>query len=302
MSTLVSDIIVRVTEQMPKNKPIRGMLGAVRDTVDLVRNRGRWSFFHKIGTVTTVGSYSVGTVAITLGQTSIVGTDTGWTTYMTGRKIRIAGDPVDYTFTYLSGTSGTISPALASATVTAATYTIFSDTYSLASDVQNVIGFQDVTNRTSVAPIGPLIGTNINNWFAQTYRFANTVFQFGRDTNGCYQITFTPPTDTIAVIRYLYYRAPTVVTGPGSTLDLPSELDNVIVHGVLYRLQKNVGMDDWISEKNLFKELLDGRWNDDRAFMTTVLDMGRWDQLYPLFPMMGGPVISRWPVPTLTGA
>lgn len=82
--------------------------------------------------------YSAGTVSIEAASTSIVGVGTVWTSGMTaanGWKIKFSNNPNIYTFTYVSGTTATLSPALSGASdLASVSYKIFRDTYSLASD------------------------------------------------------------------------------------------------------------------------------------------------------------------------
>jgi len=97
-----------------------------------------WNPLVKEGTLTMTAYYNTGTVAINAAATSITGTGTTWTTAMTstdGYKIKIAGNDNVYDFTYVSATTGTISPALSGATnLSGASYQIFRDDYSLATD------------------------------------------------------------------------------------------------------------------------------------------------------------------------
>lgn len=82
--------------------------------------------------------YNTGTVAVSAASTSLVGTSTVWTSSMTvanGWKIKFTGNPNIYAFEYVSATTATISPALSGATdLSGASYSLFRDTYSMASD------------------------------------------------------------------------------------------------------------------------------------------------------------------------
>jgi hypothetical protein len=88
--------------------------------------------------LSTTAYYATGTIACTAGSTSVTGTGTVWTSGMTnnnGWKIKFAGLDNVYSFTYASGTTATISPALEGATyLTASNYTLFRDEFALASD------------------------------------------------------------------------------------------------------------------------------------------------------------------------
>jgi len=73
----------------------------ILDRLDWTRSEAR--VFRQIAV-----SYAVGTLTATNGLNTITGAGTVWTTAMTGRMIRIAGDSQFYQFTYVSGTSGTL--------------------------------------------------------------------------------------------------------------------------------------------------------------------------------------------------
>lgn len=97
-----------------------------------------WNPLITEGYLTMSAYYSTGTVAISAAGTALTGTGTTWTSGMTtnnGWKIKFAGVDNIYSFTYLSATTATISPALEGATnLSGATYKLFRDEYALASD------------------------------------------------------------------------------------------------------------------------------------------------------------------------
>ena len=102
-----------------------------------------WNPIVKESNLSMSASYKTGTVAITAGSANITGTGTTWTTAMIatdGYKIKISGNDNVYDFTYASATTGTISPALSGATdLSAKTYTIYREEYSLASDFDRLL-------------------------------------------------------------------------------------------------------------------------------------------------------------------
>src|SRR3990167_6319702 len=102
--------------------------------------RFEWEFLRKTGSITLSASYSTGTVDIAVGDTAITGTSTVWTSSHTGMKIKISGSDEIYTFTRTAATTGTISPAYAAIDdADDASYTIFQDVYSLASDFDRAV-------------------------------------------------------------------------------------------------------------------------------------------------------------------
>jgi hypothetical protein len=88
-------------------------------------------------------SYNTGSATITAGSTSVTGTGTVWTTAMLavdGYKISFAGNDNIYSFTRLTNTTGTISPALSGdQSLTNVNYTIYRDEYQLAADFDRLL-------------------------------------------------------------------------------------------------------------------------------------------------------------------
>ena len=85
--------------------------------------------------ISCTSKYTTGTIAVNAASSNVTGSGTVWVTGMTGRKIKINSSPNIYTFTYVTGTTGTISPVFSGNNdVTGAGYTIYDDDYALASD------------------------------------------------------------------------------------------------------------------------------------------------------------------------
>jgi len=74
-------------------------------------------------------------------QANVTGTGTVWTSAHTGFKFKVSGDDEIYTFTYVSGTSGTLDKNYNGTTDTDASYTLFQDTYSLSSDFERPLSY-----------------------------------------------------------------------------------------------------------------------------------------------------------------
>ena len=68
--------------------------------------------------------YNTGTVLVTGGSASIVGTNTAWTAQMNGMPFRVVGDSAEYIFTYLSATTGSLDRVYEGTTALTATYGI----------------------------------------------------------------------------------------------------------------------------------------------------------------------------------
>lgn len=93
-----------------------------------------WAHFIKEGTITTEAPYSTGTVAVTNGDTAVTLTDGTWDTTWTNRKILLEGDEVPYGITIATASTGTLDRDFLGDTLTAGTYEIYREVYSLPSD------------------------------------------------------------------------------------------------------------------------------------------------------------------------
>ena len=216
-TALVEDTMLEVRENSSEASVERKYQRRVNDVyVRLLPIKYDFDFLRASSSLTIASAYSTGTVTIdiSVSTTAVVGIATVWTTAMTGYKMKINGNDEIYTFTYASGTTGTISPAYTgSADATTATYILFQDTYSMASDFESdrlVVppGFY-YDYAGSKVQLNPLFSkewyktwtTNSNN-LPTNYRF------FGRDTSNLYwQVQFTPPITAAKKISYEYIPA-----------------------------------------------------------------------------------------------
>ena len=97
-------------------------------------NRYEWDWLRTRTTIAVSGLYDTGTISVTNASADVTGTSTVWVTGYTGWRIKISGDDTVYTFTYVSGTTATISPAYLGDTDTAATYILYQPVYTLPTD------------------------------------------------------------------------------------------------------------------------------------------------------------------------
>lgn len=114
--------------------------------IEMICRSRPWSRLRKTATIQTVAEYITGTVSITVGATAGTGTDTVFTTAMTGRRIRIANLIESYVFTYVSPTSFTIDRAYeATDDAVLAAFNIFQPVYALPSDLSEVTSLRNPT-------------------------------------------------------------------------------------------------------------------------------------------------------------
>lgn len=172
-----------------------------------------WGFLKASSSISCTARYNTGTVAISAASTSITGTGTTWTTGMTGRKIKIGGNENIYTFTYVSATTGTISPAYSGAVdASGAGYIMYDDDYAMASDFDRFVQGNTLYKYRSGRPYN-LVDCSFNDrkwndefFFSpsdETRRFRLRGF----DSNMYRVVEINPPPQTAIVLPYDYIKA-----------------------------------------------------------------------------------------------
>jgi len=138
-------------------------------------------------------------------------------------------------------------------TESAASYSIYVDTYSLPSDFRRM---RFILNERLGHPIipKPASGQTVRNRVylggtSTTYPIEYTVW--GKDSSDNMEIIFLGAPLTVEPIALYYWKKPTAVTGPGSTIDIPSYLEEVVhLHlqrSYLMRMGRGSGVDPgWV--------------------------------------------------------
>lgn len=269
-----SELHAHVTEALPEGAPLRGFTLAMLTVLKYIQQRGCWSFRQAKSQILLLDQYSTGTVAVTQDSGTVTGTGTVWTAGMVGRKFKAAGNEV-YTITArASNTSITISPVYQGASASGLSYLIFQDTYDLPSDVSSVSGWWNATQQKWLTPVTPDAIGDLQNASNFTSNWPDRIAQFGTNA-GVPQVIVWPAPSVRAMVPIIYTRQPTNPTGPGSTIDLPSKMDAVLVQGMVYfmmaRLPKayreQLSSGDLEHERNRFYSMLDKEWADDQAIV-----------------------------------
>jgi hypothetical protein len=103
-----------------------------------ILNAHPWTRLHTVATITTVASYTAGTLAITNGLTAVTLTDGTFPAGLSGGRLRVGTDATWYVFTRTGATTGTLDRAYEADTVTAAAFTLWQPIYSLPTDTDIV--------------------------------------------------------------------------------------------------------------------------------------------------------------------
>jgi hypothetical protein len=179
--------------------------------------------------------YTTGTVSVAAGGTAVTGVGTVWTSGMTaanGWKIKFAGNDNIYSFTYASGTTATISPALSGATaISGGSYSLFQDEYQLASDFNRLLRNGSIYVTTGGRQQGDPIKELARDGFREDYTpepsdpIRRCMLTRVHATTGYQMLQVNPPPKTAKVYPYEYiktyapmkeYTTGTVATTQGS--------------------------------------------------------------------------------------
>ena len=227
MGTAALNIVTKAYKRARvKGVPPYGAYTKLNSVMRQVLGRTEWSFMQASGNIVTVDAYDTGTIEVTNGSVDITGTDTVWVAGMTGRKILIG--TVEYTFTYVTGTTGTLDRVFEGETADPLSYIIYQDVYSLASDFGELVIIRDQSNNADLARWSP---EQIEE-FHQTPTAAGTPVRFAfweEDASGYQQIRFWPAPGDVISYKYLYKKSPTLIGAEGSELDSPAKYDDVVL-------------------------------------------------------------------------
>lgn len=116
MSFLLSDAKTYLRDRDRDDNSSRGARIYTRianDALNALHQLGKFDWMRRFGDLIFNAAYNTGTVSINAGATAVTGVGTTFTAAMTGRYIRFQGETLQYLFTYVGATSGTISPAYA---------------------------------------------------------------------------------------------------------------------------------------------------------------------------------------------
>lgn len=111
--------------------------GTIQDVyIREITNKWDWNFLLSSSSITTDPEHKLGTITISTGNSAATfSSDAALTAAMTGRKIKIDGNPVVYDFTYVSTSDGTLNPPFyGPSDVSGGSYSIFQPKYALAGD------------------------------------------------------------------------------------------------------------------------------------------------------------------------
>lgn len=187
--------------------------GASLDAIDekinsrytLILSMLEWKGLEKSGMIETATAISAGTITVTQGSTAVSGTDTGWSSAITGMQLLVDGSSPLYTVTYVDATHLTLDRPFEGESAEASGYFLVQSIYSLPGDcrtlrvVQNPVDGKELTEMTELE-FAQLIG------FAEIKGVAATRFIPKPDL-------VDPATGLVTAQQIMLYPLPTCARG-----------------------------------------------------------------------------------------
>jgi hypothetical protein len=127
--------------------------GWISDRYTEILDRLKWQRRKKRSVIQTTAPYETGTITLTAGSTSVTGTGTTFTSAHTGMLLRVPHRNEWYTFTYASGTTGTLDRAFEGDTGTFS-YKLYKTLYALPADCRILGAVSNLQNETSITETG----------------------------------------------------------------------------------------------------------------------------------------------------
>jgi len=196
-------------EKASNENIVRGIYNDVY-TKDIPREFD-WNYLKSETSITCVAEYNTGFVSVNTQNTACVfQSGATITSAMTGRKIKFNGNPNVYDFTFAASNSGTISPPLSGkVNVTSGGYTIFQDTYALASDFDRFPVNGGILFYSAGQP-QQIPEREDDDWYGEETAVPSTQIDGCRfnqyDSAGNLQVQLTPPPQDPIVLPYEYLK------------------------------------------------------------------------------------------------
>lgn len=239
-------------------------------TKDL-HNEHPWSFCLKEGRIVTEASYAEGTVAITKNTTAMVLTGGTWDAAWTNRRITLEGRSEPYDVASFLAGSGTLSQNFIGETLTAGTYEIWREIYSLPSDAElgqvlvfldpqrmSLIRMRDFVVQTVRSAYGYHVGSPWSASFVGMDSAAGNVYP---------KVRFDPPPKDVEVYLLWYFQKPTKPASLtlGYSPIWPDAYDDLRVRRAKWQYAANPRHPHW-KEKDLKHEYYERLFDAKRQF------------------------------------
>jgi len=217
---------------------------ALNDVLEEICQAHNFSWLYGNSSFITVKPYTTGTVSVEEASATITGTDTVWTSSMVGRKFYCGNATYEISeVTTTPAMTLTLSTVYAGDTDTSATYKIYQDEYSLASDVEDVLAVRQENNPQKIEKVGIEV---IDKYYPQRISFGYpSIYSIvGYDSTYYIKIAVYPIPNQARNIYYRYKKRVTEMSADDSTPIVPLRYRWVLAKGALYIAAKHLEMPD----------------------------------------------------------
>lgn len=249
-----------------------------------VYDRRLWYGLMVKGQIVTPGTTTGGTIALTLGSASVVGTGTAFTASMIGQSLRVGFINPIYNIINVDVTNQVLTLELpwGSPSVSATGYFITQYYYSFP----NLNYFYSVKNLQLMYRLW----TNLTQAFLDNVDpsrmqliYPKVVAQMPPDTNGNYQVELWPASQIQQALPYLAYVQPPNLVNDGDSLPPYIRADIVVAHGIADALMWRPKDNSFYSEssamtiasakmKEFESELVRMEWQDENRYRQDCLN------------------------------
>jgi len=206
---------------------------ALNDVLEEICQAHNFSWLYGNLSFITVKPYEVGTVEVTEGSATITGTDTVWVEGMVGRKFYCGNATYEISaVTTTPAMTLTLSTVYAGDTDASATYKIYQDEYSLASDVEDVLAVRQENNPQRLVKRDIEFMDKyypLRNSFGYPYNYSI----IGYDSTDYIKIAVYPIPNQARNIYYRYKKRVTEMSADNSTPIVPLRYRWVLFKGAV---------------------------------------------------------------------
>lgn len=215
---------------------------ALNDVLQEICQASNFSWLYGDSSFITAKPYETGTVSVTEGSATITGSGTTWSSAMVGRKF-YCGNATYEIATFVSTTSMTLTTVYAGDSASGATYKIYQDQYSLASDVEDVLAMRQENWPSKIQKVGIEV---LDNYYPQRNSFGYPCVYsiIGYDSTGYIKVAVYPIPNQARNIYYRYKKRVIEMTLDADTPIVPLRYRWVLAKGALYIVAKHLDQPD----------------------------------------------------------
>lgn len=215
---------------------------ALNDVLQEICQSYNFSWLYGSSSFITAAPYTTGTVTLTEGSATIIGTDTVWTSAMVGRKFSCGGATYVIS-TVTPSTELTLTTVYAGTSGTGLSYRIYQDEYSLASDVEDVLSMRDENNSYRLDKLG--IEVMDSYWpVREAFGYPVKYSMIGYDSSGYTKVALYPIPNQARNVYYRYKKRVTEMSATTDTPIIPLRYRYILAKGALYIAAKYLDLPD----------------------------------------------------------